>query len=117
MRIKYSGTYYRRAFGLEWLPDGVIDVTDAAVVAGLLTNPLNDFGIAPDEPLLAIVGPEMTPNLALAGITSQPGLAGLDKAGQKRVAAELGLPFKAVGEWIKKAKNALTGAVNETQEI
>jgi predicted flap endonuclease-1-like 5' DNA nuclease len=117
VRIRYIGRYGRRlACGFEWTQGGVVDVADAEAVAQLFTNSLSDFEIAPDEPLLAIVGAEMTPNLALAGVASLADLAGLDKAGVKRVAETIRVEVRQVGEWVKQAKAAL-GGVEQPQEV
>lgn len=97
----------------------VQEVTDAALVAELLTSPHDAFAIDQDDAVSALagIGPQRAANMAMAGIATLADLAALNEAGIKRLDAQIWASAKQIRVWVKQAREILGQSTEEQEAI
>jgi predicted flap endonuclease-1-like 5' DNA nuclease len=105
----------------EWSSQAgwVQEVTEAGLVAELLTEPTGNFVVDAAEPLLTLkgVGVQRAAELALVGIGTLGDLAALDGAGIQRLAVLISGSSQQVRAWVRQAQGILNQSVDEDQEV
>jgi len=123
LRIRYigpgAGSVTRRIVGpYVWSRenDAVTDV-DAETAASLLTQPVEEFVIDRDEPLLALAGmtAQHAAEMTLAGVGSMADLAALDEDGLERLAAVTSAGREWVDDWARQARG--DSSAHETMRL
>ncbi len=113
MRIQYVSSATVRIWdGLWFTPENghTVEVTDANVVADLLTHPPSDFAVAEDEPLLTLDGMDRTraAQLAMAGIASLDELAEVSTEREQELATEMNVDAGIVQQWVDGSEKIRT---------
>lgn len=123
MQIRFVGPQVVRRLvaQYEWstATGFVQEVTEADLVAELLTDPTGHFVVDAADPLLTLkgVGPQRAAELALAGIGTLGDLAALDGSGIQRLAAVISGSSQQVRAWVRQAQGILNQSVDEDQEV
>lgn len=108
MLIRYTGPGTRRRLveQYEWSRQtGFRQDVPAGMAALLVTDPSGEFEIAPEEPLLRLLGltAEIAGRLALAGIGSARELADTPGRLVSRLARDVGEPARQFRVWVSGA--------------
>jgi hypothetical protein len=107
MRVQFNNTGVNRVWGAyRWDRQNqhVTEVDDAGALAEMLSQPINGFSIAPDEPMLQWMTADQAATLVLYGdVATVADLADLEKAKVKKVAEQLGETQSVVNAWVKQA--------------